>query len=64
MTTLKVEEMHCEKCVGRITNALREAGIGFEISLSDKTVTVDGCVHCVETAVAELADLGFSAVIS
>lgn len=64
MTTLKVEEMHCEKCVERITNALRETEIEFEISLSDKTVTIDGCEHCVETVVAELADLGFSAVIS
>lgn len=64
MITLKVEEMHCEKCVERITNALREADIEFKVSLSDKTVTIDGCEHCVETAVAELADLGFSAVIS
>ena len=61
MTILKVPEMHCNHCVGRITNALNEAGLKFEVSLENKTVTIDGCANCVKTAVSELEDLGFSA---
>ena len=60
MTTLKVEEMHCGMCVSRISNALTEAGIEFEISLEDQTVTVDSAK--VELAISELDDLGFDAV--
>jgi len=63
MTTLKLEEMHCEKCVERITKALTAADLKFEVSLADKTVTIDGCEHCVKTAIDELDDLGFEAVI-
>lgn len=63
MTVLKVEDMHCEKCVERITKALKEAEINFSISLENKTVTIDGCEHCVKTAIDELDDLGFDAVI-
>ena len=40
MTTLRVPDMHCEKCVARITNALDGAGLKFSVSLEDKTVTV------------------------
>ena len=61
MTVLKVEEMHCEKCVQRITKALEEADLTFSVSLADKTVTVQGCEHCVRTAVEALDDLGFTA---
>ena len=61
MAVLKVEEMHCEKCVERITKALSAAELDFSVSLEDKTVTINGCEHCVKTAVSELDDLGFSA---
>ncbi|NLW65989.1 MAG: heavy-metal-associated domain-containing protein [Clostridiales bacterium] len=61
MTILKVTEMHCEKCVERITNALNEGGLKFSVSLPDQTVTIDGCDSCVKTAVEKLDDLGFSA---
>ena len=61
MTTLKVPEMHCNHSVARITKALSEAGLKFEVSLDDKTVSVDGCSGCVEKAVSEIEDLGFSA---
>ena len=57
---IKVEDMHCEKCVARITNALNETGIKFEVDLNNKTVTVDGCEHCLKTALSELEDLGFT----
>lgn len=62
MTVLKVDDMHCGKCVERITKALTEADLKFEVSLEDKTVSIDGCEHCVKTAIEELDDLGFEAV--
>ena len=61
MTTLRVPDMHCEKCVERITNALNGAGLKFSVSLEDKTVTVDGSAADVERARAELDDIGFTA---
>ena len=60
MTKISVPDMMCENCVKRITNALTEADLKFEVSLPDKTVTVDGCENCVKTAVSELEDLGFT----
>ena len=56
---INVPDMHCENCVKRINNALQEAGIKFSVSLEEKTVTVDGCEHCLSTALSELEDLGF-----
>ena len=61
MTTLQVPEMHCEKCVERIGMALEGAGLTYEISLENKTVTIDGCEHCVAAAKELLDDLGFDA---
>lgn len=62
MTVLKAEDMHCEKCVERINKALTEADITYEVNLAEKTVTIDGCEHCVKTAIEVLDDLGFEAV--
>lgn len=62
MRILKVEDMHCNACVERITKALTAADLKFTVSLEDKTVSIDGCDHCVKTAVDELDDLGFAAV--
>lgn len=56
---LNVEEMHCEKCVERITKAMTAAGLDFKVSLADKTVTIEGCDHCVAKAKEILDDLGF-----
>ena len=60
MKTIKVPDMMCENCVKRITHALTEAELNFQVSLADKTVTIDGCEHCLKTAMEELEDLGFS----
>ena len=60
MPTISVPDMMCENCVKRITNALTEAELKFSVSLADKTVTIDGCQHCVSPAVSELEDLGFT----
>lgn len=62
MAVLKVGQMHCEMCVGRITKALEAAGVDFTVSLEDKTVTVNGGEDAVKTAVEELDDLGFDEV--
>lgn len=59
MTVLNVPDMHCEHCVSRITKALDAAGMKFEVSLDDKTVSIiEGDVG---KAVEELDDLGFEA---
>lgn len=63
MTVIKVADMHCEKCVSRITKLLTEEGLDFTISLADKTVTIDGCQHCVKTALKALDDLGFEGIV-
>jgi len=63
MTILKVEEMHCNKCVERITNALKSAGIKFAIDLKSKTVTIDDSDINVKKAIEVLDDLGFGATI-
>lgn len=61
MTTLKVPDMHCEKCVERITNALNAAKLTFQVSLKDKTVIIDGRDGDVKIAVDAMDDLGFEA---
>ena len=61
MTTLRVPDMHCEKCVARIYNALNGAGLKFCVSMEDYSVTVDGSAADVERARAELDDIGFTA---
>lgn len=61
MTTLKVPDMHCEKCVERITKTLNAAKLKFNVSLQDKSVTIDGDEASVNTAISELSDIGFDA---
>jgi copper chaperone CopZ len=61
MTTILVPDMHCEKCVERITNALKEGKLTFQVSLENKTVTVDGQEAQVTAALEALDDLGFDA---
>lgn len=63
MTVIKAEDMHCEKCVERITKAMTNAGLDFSVSLADKTVTINGCEHCVKSALEILDDLGFEGVV-
>ena len=60
MKTISVPDMMCQNCVKRITNALTEADLKFEVSLADKTVSIDGCQNCLKTAMGELEDLGFT----
>ena len=60
MFTISVPDMMCQNCVKRITNALNEAELNFSVDLASKTVAINGCQHCVATAVSELEDLGFT----
>ena len=60
MPIISVPDMMCENCVKRITTALTDADLTFSVCLADKTVTIDGCQHCVATAMGELEDLGFT----
>ena len=60
MFTISVPDMMCQNCVKRITNALSEAELKFSVELENKTVTIDGCQHCLKTAMGELEDLGFT----
>ncbi|MBU5626947.1 heavy-metal-associated domain-containing protein [Oscillibacter sp. MSJ-2] len=60
MKVINVPDMMCENCVSRITKALTDADLKFTVSLADKTVTIDGCAQCLQTALGELEDLGFT----
>lgn len=60
MFTISVPDMMCQNCVKRITNALSEVELKFSVELENKTVTIDGCQHCLKTAMEELEDLGFT----
>ena len=34
MTVIKAEDMHCEKCVERISKAMTNAGLDFAVNLA------------------------------
>lgn len=38
---IMVKDMNCEHCVARISRALENADINFEINLENKTVAVE-----------------------
>lgn len=62
MTALRIDDMHCEKCVERISKALNAADFKFEVSLAYKTVSVDATGEKL-VEVKEIMDgLGFDAV--
>lgn len=63
MIILDVPEMHCNKCVERISGALDQENIKYTVSLEEKTVTIDGCEKCGTIAISTLEDLGFDATI-
>lgn len=58
--TISVPDICCEGCVKRINTALGDAKLNFTVSLDEKTVTVDGCEHCLKTAYDLIYDLGFT----
>lgn len=62
MTVLRTDDMHCEKCVERITKALNAADFNFEVSLADKTVSVDATGEKLAEVKEIMDDLGFDVV--
>lgn len=56
---ISVPDMHCEKCVKRITEALNKAKIESEVNLQTKSVDIKNDIDF-ETALNEIYDLGFS----
>lgn len=63
MTVLKVEDMHCGKCVERIERALTKERIEHNVNLPEKTVTIDDHENGIKRVVEILDELGFEAVI-
>lgn len=63
MAVIKVPDMHCEKCVARITKLMTEEGLDFSVNLDNQTVTIEGCEHCVKKAMEALDDLGFEGIV-
>lgn len=63
MTIIKAEDMHCEKCVERITKAMKEADLEFKVDLEKKEVAVDGGEESVKAAIDILDDLGFDGIV-
>lgn len=61
MKILKVEEMHCENCVRRISFSFEAEGLKFEINLEERTVSVEE--DKVDLAIDLLDDLGFSTLV-
>lgn len=57
---IKVPDMHCENCVRRINEALAATKVEAIVDLEAKTVTVNGCENCYNTAFNEIHDLGFT----
>ena len=57
MTEIEVKGMHCQMCVKRISDALKEAEIEAVVSLETKTVSVNE--KDIERAKEEIEDLGF-----
>ena len=62
MTILKVPDMSCSHCVGRITKALEAEKLSFKVLLENKTVEIDGGEPEVEKAVAALDDAGYDSI--
>lgn len=63
MTLIKAEDMHCEKCKERISRAMGEAGLNFEVDLDEKTISIGGGSEEVKAALEILDDLGFEGVV-
>lgn len=60
MKKFRVEDMHCMKCVERITKLFQEEELEFRIYLEEKIVEVDGGEKEAERGKEALEDLGFT----
>lgn len=56
---ISVPDMHCEKCVKRIAEALNKAKIEAEVNLQAKSVDIKNDAD-LKNALNEIYELGFS----
>jgi len=56
---LIIKNMNTKQCVQKISDALRDAGIEFDIRLDQKTVAIHGRGDAVATATRIITNLGF-----
>ena len=54
-----VNDMNCEKCVEKISEALNAEGIKFDINLSQKAVSIYERGDAVRSASMIITELGF-----
>jgi len=59
-TTIKVPDMHCQKCVERISKYIGMMGFSYEIDLENQTVTVEDKYYA--KTIEILDDLGFDPI--
>lgn len=64
MIFFKVEGMHCERCVARIEEALKQHDLRAFVNLNEKTVAVEGSEADAPKVTEVLEDLGFDAVLT
>ena len=64
--TLRVEGMHCEKCVARVTQALEgvDGVTGANVSLEDASADVEGHGFDAGALVAAVQEAGFEASLA
>lgn len=56
---LIIKNMDCDHCVEKISEALTDAGIEFDINLEKKTVGIHGRGDAVVTATRLITELGY-----
>lgn len=57
---IMIKDMNCEHCVGRISKALKDANIDFEISLENKSVSVEKNGDIVTKAKRVISEAGYT----
>ncbi len=55
-----VKDMNCEKCVERIKSELDNTRLQYEISLANKTVTIEGDNDALYAAKQAIAQAGYT----
>lgn len=57
---IMIKNMNCEHCVARISKALEDANIDFEISLENKSVSVEKNGDIVTKAKKVISEAGYT----
>ena len=56
---LIIKNMNCDHCVDKISEALTDVGITFDINLEQKTVGIHGRGDAVAIATRVISELGY-----